>query len=581
MGGRFGRVWRAYRKRPWTTALGFAAAVASPLVSLMVPSLVRRAVDVLAAGSGPGKALPYALGIVGIAAISGFLMFAQRMLLVGISRHLEHELRTEAFAHLLQLPASWFSSQRVGDLLTRLSSDVGAVRMAMGPALMYVASTSTILVTAVALMLRIDPWLTLASLSMAPAVALTTKFFGSGIYRRWNAAQEELSRFTARLQEHLVGLRVLRAFACEEHEKKAFSELNMRYFRASQRLVRVQALFYPLLQFLIGLGFVVVLGLGGYKVVVKQLSLGQFVEFNLYLARLIWPMIAVGWVANLWQRGSASMARLEELFRIPPEVPLVAASEGTSKTSGPLPLEFRNVSFAYPGAQRPALQGVNLRVPPGARVVIVGEVGSGKSTLLQLVPRLLNPPPGTVLVGGRDVLLWELDTLRQTVVLVPQTAFLFSATLRENVAMGRPDASEEAIWEAIHAAGLAPDVAALPRGLDTVVGERGVTLSGGQRQRVALARALLCKPAVLLLDDCLSAVDRSTEAAILQRLPRATVLFATHRVSVAKTADWVVILEQGQVVEEGAPEELAAEGQRWGELLALEELEEERVEASW
>ncbi len=559
-------------------ALGFAAAVASPLVSMMAPSLVRRAVDVLAAGGDPHRALRYALGIVGVAAVSGLLLFAQRMLLMGISRHLEHELRTEAFAHLLRLPASFFNTQRVGDLLTRLGSDVGAVRMAMGPALMYVASTSTILLSAVVLMLRIDVPLTLASLSMAPAVALTTKLFGSRIYRRWHAAQEELSHFTARLQEHLVGLRVLRAFACEEHEKHTMGELNRAYFRASQRLVNVQALFFPLLQFLIGVGFVVVLGYGGAKVVAQKLTLGQFVEFNLYLARLIWPMIAVGWVANLWQRGAASMARLEELFSQAPELPFLPTPEAANLApSKALTVAFAGVSFTYPGAKGPALQGVTFSVPAGARVVILGEVGSGKSTLLHMVPRLITPPAGTVLVDGRDVLDWDLQELRGTVVLVPQTAFLFSATLRENICLGKPDASEQEVWEAVRRAGLLPDVEKLPQGLDTLVGERGVTLSGGQRQRVALARALLLQPAVLLLDDCLSAVDRSTEAKIWEQLPPTTLLFATHRLSVAKAADWVVILEKGRVVEEGTPATLAETGKRWTQLLALEELEKEAV----
>lgn len=576
--GKYRRVWRSYTKRPGMALLGFAAAVASPLVSMMAPSLVRKAVDVLATFGDARRALPYALGIVGVAAVSGLLLFAQRLLLVGISRHLEHELRTEAFAHLLRLPGNFFNSQRVGDLLTRLGSDVGAVRMAMGPALMYLASTTTILVSAVVLMLRIDVSLTLASLSMAPAVALTTKLFGSRIYRRWNAAQEELSRFTARLQEHLVGLRVLRAFACEEHEKRTMGELNLAYFRASQRLVNVQSFFFPLLQFLIGLGFVVVLGYGGSKVVAKQLSLGQFVEFNLYLARLVWPMIAVGWVANLWQRGAASMARLEELFSQPPELPALALSEPARQESPqPVSLSFSGASFTYPGAKRPALSGVTLTVPAGARVVILGEVGSGKSTLLQLVPRLLTPPPGTVFVNGRDILDWDLQELRGTVVLVPQTAFLFSATLRENICMGKPEAHDQEVWEAVQRAGLLPDVESLPHGLDTLVGERGVTLSGGQRQRVALARALLLQPAVLLLDDCLSAVDRSTETWILKQLPRTTVLFASHRVSVAKSADWVVIMEKGSVVEEGTPALLSAENGRWSRLLALEELEEEAI----
>ncbi|MCX7895718.1 MAG: ABC transporter ATP-binding protein/permease [Thermoanaerobaculum sp.] len=576
MQGKYGRIVRAYTKRPWLSAFGFSAAVASSLVSLLIPSFVRRAVDTLTAGGGAEAALSYAASIVGLAAASGVFLFAQRLLLVGISRHLEHELRTEVFTHLLRLPAGWFSSQRVGDLLTRLGSDVGAVRMAMGPALMYVASTSTVLLTAVTLMVRIDLPLTLASLSMAPLVALATQFFGSRIYRRWTLAQEELSRFTARLQEHLVGLRVLRAFSCEEFEVKTMGELNQAYFHAGRRLIKVQSLFYPLLQLLIGVGFVVVLGYGGLRVISNRLTLGQFVEFNLYLARLIWPMIAVGWVANLWQRGAASLARLEELLRQPTELAVLAApSVGTGK---PLEVEFRQVSFTYPNAPAPTLRQVSFRVAPGQRVVILGEVGSGKSTLLSLLPRLLPPDPGQVLVGGRDVRLWELQELRRHVVLVPQTAFLFSATLRENITMGEPQATEEEVWEVVRQAGLLTDVQRLPLGLDTVVGERGVTLSGGQRQRVALARALLLKPSVLLLDDCLSAVDRSTEARILQALPHTTTIVATHRLAVAKTADWVVVLERGRVVEQGPPEALATGGGKWSQLLALEEWEEQVVE---
>jgi len=575
---KFSRVWEAYRKRPLLSGLGFAAAVGWPLVSMAIPSLIRKAIDALSQGAGAQAVLGLAASILGVAALSGVLMFAQRRILVGISRHLEHELRTAAFEHLLRLPASWFATQRVGDLLTRLGSDVGAVRMAAGPALMYVASTSTVLVTAVVLMLRIHPGLTLASLSMAPLVAAATKFFGSRIYRRWTQAQEELSRFTARLEEHLVGLRVLRAYACEEHEKATMAELNLRYFRAAKKLIGVQSLFYPLLQFLIGVGFVVILGFGGFLVTAGKLSLGQFVEFNLYLARLIWPMIAVGWVANLWQRGAASMARLEELFRKPPELVTLADPQPSPAGSpSPAALEFRDLTFTYPGASRPALERVSFAVPAGSRVVLLGEVGSGKSTLLQLVPRLWTPPAGTVFLDGQDVLAWDLDRLRQVAVLVPQTAFLFSATLRENLTLGSPGASEEEVWQAVEAAGLAPDVAAFPQGLDTLVGERGVTLSGGQRQRVALARALLAKPGLLLLDDCLSAVDRRTEAAILRALPKTTILFATHRLAVAETADFVVILEAGKVAAAAPPGQASQAAPLWSQLLALEALEEEEA----
>lgn len=543
---------------------------------MAIPSLVRKAVDIMALGGTRERVLPVVAAIVGLALVSGLLLFLQRLLLVGLSRHLEHELRTETFDHLLHLPASWFSQQRVGDLLTRLGSDVGAVRMAAGPALMYLASTTTVLVSALWLMFRIHVGLTLAALALAPLVAAATKFFGSRIYRRWTDAQEELSRFTGRLQEHIAGLRVLRAFACEESEKATLAGLNRQYFLAARRLINVQSLFHPFLQLLIGLGFVVVLGFGGYLVTVQQVSLGQFVEFNLYLARLIWPMIAVGVVANLWQRGTASLRRLEELLRQRPE--MVTIQEPQRKEQAPrknLPVSFVELTFSYPGALIPALRGLSLTVPAGRRVAILGEVGSGKSTLLQMVPRLLTPPPGTVYVDGRDVLDWDLQELRATVTLVPQTAFLFSATLRENIAMGKPEADDAEIWAAAVAAGLSPELEAWPWGLDTVVGERGLTLSGGQRQRVALARALLLKPAVLLLDDSLSAVDRRTEEAILRVLPATTLIFATHRLRAAATAHWVVVLEDGQIATQGPPELLAQGDHTWAQLLALEALEEE------
>lgn len=541
---------------------------------MVIPSLVRKAVDIMATGGTKEKVLPVVAAIVGLAFVSGLFLFLQRLLLIGLSRHLEHQLRTETFDHLLHLPASWFSQQRVGDLLTRLGSDVGAVRMAAGPALMYLASTATVLVSALWLMFRIHVGLTLAALALAPLVAAATKFFGSRIYRRWGNAQEELSRFTGRLQEHLAGLRVLRAFACEKSEKATLAGLNRQYFLAARSLINVQSLFFPFLQFLVGLGFVVVLGFGGYLVTVQRVSLGQFVEFNLYLARLIWPMIAVGVVANLWQRGAASLRRLEELLGQKREMVTIQEPQKRAPRGG-LALSFVELTFSYPGAMTPALQELSFTVPAGRRVAILGEVGSGKSTLLQMVPRLLIPPAGTVYLDGKDVLDWNLQELRATVTLVPQTAFLFSATLRENIAMGKPQANDEEVWAAAVAAGLLPELEAWPEGLDTVVGERGLTLSGGQRQRVALARALLLKPAVLLLDDCLSAVDRRTEEAILNALPNTTLLFATHRLRAALTAHWVVVLENGQIATQGPPELLSQGHHIWAQLLALEAAEEE------
>lgn len=574
----FRRVLAYYRDHRLATWVGGLSAVAGALISLAAPGIVRRAIDTLLAGEGPDAALPFAALILAVALGSGVFMFIQRRLLVGVSRHLEHRLRADLYAHILTLPSSFFLRERIGDVMTRMASDVGAVRLAVGPALMYTLSTGTLMVTATVLMVRIDGVLTAVALAVVPAVALLTRSFGSRIHSRWGEAQEQLSTYTARLQEHLTGLRVLRAFSCERYEQQVMETHNRNYVAANARLISLQAAFHPLLQALIGLSFVVVLGVGGNTVRAGAITLGQFVEFNLYLVRLIWPMIAVGYVVNLVQRGAASMSRIEELFA-EASLPGREESGGSDLPASPAALTLRRVGFTYPGGREAALRGVSLALAPGERVALVGGVGSGKSTLLHLIPRLLEPGPGSILLDGRDVLDLPLAELRRSVALVPQTSFLFSATLRENIALARPEASDEEILAAARAAGLAADLAAMPEGLDTVVGERGVTLSGGQRQRVAIARALLARPRALLLDDCLAAVDVKTEQLILQSLPSTTVLFATHRLAAAELCDRVVVLDRGQVLEQGPPEELARQGGRYAHLLALQRLEELPVDA--
>ncbi|HUK12868.1 MAG TPA: ABC transporter ATP-binding protein [Thermoanaerobaculaceae bacterium] len=574
----FRRVLGYYREHLAATVLGCGAVIASGIIGLLGPGIVRRAIDALSAGAPMSQILRYAAALVAIAVVSGYFLFAQRNILVSVSRHLEHRLRVDLYAHLLRLPSSFYMRERVGDLLTRAMSDVGAVRMAAGPALMYALNAVNVLIVSAVLMARIHLPLTLIALGVLPLVAGVTRYFGSRIHARWNVTQESLSTYTARLQEHLVGLRVLRAYRCEDAEVREMRARNRAYVDASSHLIRVQAAFQPMLQALIGLSFVAVLGIGGNAVRGGRITLGQFVEFNLYLVRLIWPMIAVGWVANLWQRGAASMARIEQLFAEPPLPEIVAVAADTGEPQGPAQLELREVDFAYPGAPGNALARISLTVRPGERVAIVGEVGCGKSTLLSLVPRLLEPAPATVLLDGVDVRALTLSRLRRQVALVPQGSFLFSATLRENIALACPDASDEEVLAAAIAAGLEDDLGRLPAGLETVIGERGVTLSGGQRQRVAIARALLAKPRLLLLDDCLSAVDTQTERVILDALPRTTLLLATHRLAAAELCDRVCVLERGRILETGTPAELAARGGRYAHLLALQKLEQQE---SW
>ncbi len=574
----FRRVLAYYREHLGAAAVGAVTVMASGIVGLMAPGIVRRAIDALVAHAPLAVIWRNAALLVVVAFVSGLFLFAQRHLLISVSRHLEHRLRTDLYDHLLRLPPAFYMGERVGDLLTRAVSDVGAVRMAVGPALMYSINTVTVLVLSTVLMARIHLPLTLLSLAVVPLVAGATRYFGTRIHTRWGQTQEALSHYTARLQEHLVGLRVLRAYNCETAEEAEMAARNRSYVSASARLIKVSAVFHPMLQALIGLAFVGVLGIGGTAVRHGTMTVGQFVEFNLYLGRMIWPMIAVGWVANLVQRGAASMGRIEALFAETPLPEIVTVSDGNEAKEGPAHLEVRELAFSYPDAPSPAVSRVSLTVHAGERVAIVGGVGSGKSTLLSLIPRLLEPSPGTILIDGSDVRGLPLGQLRRDVALVPQGSFLFSATLRENISLAVPDATQEEVLAAAVGAGLEEDLRHLPDRLDTVVGERGVTLSGGQRQRVAIARALLTRPRLLLLDDCLSAVDTQTERVILDALPHATLLFATHRLAAAELCDRVYVLERGEVLEAGTPAELAGLGGRYAHLLALQKLEQQE---SW
>jgi len=578
----FARVLRHYRRHAAATLAGSACVVAGALLGMVVPGIVRRAVDALGAGADLGPIMPLVALVPAVTAGSGLLLFAQRRMLVAVSRHLEHELRVELHDHILRLPPAFFMGQRIGDLLTRATSDVAAVRTAIGPGFMYALNTLSVMVAATVMMVRIHPTLTAVSLAVVPLVALVTRGFGSRIHVRWGKAQESLSSYTARLQEHLVGLRVLRAYACEESEQATMHAHNQDYVEASRRLIVLQALFQPLLQATVGLSFVAVLAIGGNAVRSGAITLGQFVEYNLYLVRLIWPMIAVGFVVNLVQRGAASMARIESIFAQPPLPELVEQPRGDDDAErGPAAVEIRDLHFAYPGADgATALIGLHVTIAPGERLALVGGVGAGKSTLLSLLPRLLEPPRGSVLIDGRDVRDLPLARLRRDVGLVPQGSFLFSATLRENIALAVPDAAEDEVLAAAIAAGLEVDLRALPDGLDTRVGERGVTLSGGQRQRVAIARALITRPRLLLLDDCLSAVDPKTEKIILDLLPRTTVVLATHRLAAAELCDTVVVLDGGRILEQGSPRELASGDTRYAHLLALQRLEQESFPAS-
>ena len=538
--------------------------VLSTAITLLSPWVLKHAVDDLAAGSGPepgaGRALAfYAAALVGLALVGGACRFLMRRIIIGASREIELDLRNDLFGHLQRLPPAWFQARRTGDLMSRATHDLAAVRMLAGPAIMYTASTSITFVVAVVLMLSLSPALTLLALLPLPVVSVVVKRFGSAIYVRSERIQAQLAHMSAVVQEALAGVRVVRAYRREGVEIERFRAANEEYVARSRAMVRLQGAFHPTLAFFLGLSALIVLWIGSRHVIDGRLSIGDFVAFNVYVAMLSWPMIAFGWVTNMLQRGLAAWQRMLDILQVEPSIRDRDDPVTPERIRGAV--EFRDLTFAYNG--RAVLSGVSARVEPGQVLALVGPTGSGKSTLVDLLPRLFDPPPGTVFVDGVDVRDLPLGTLRGAIGYVPQEPLLFSETVAGNISFGaRRAAGGNGVADAVALARLDADVAGFPRGLDTEVGERGITLSGGQKQRAALARAILTDPRILILDDALSAVDTHTEEAILGRLrevmrQRTTILVA-HRISTVRDADLILVLDDGRVVERGAHAELVA-----------------------
>jgi len=560
-------------------AWGLACVALADLIALTQPQVLRHAVDDLYRGVTAGKLGGYALVLFFIAIVSGLFKYAMRQAVIGVSRHAEYDLRNDLFAHLERLPLAWFQRERTGDLMSRATNDLAAVRMMLGPGLMYFVNTVVTALASLGFMLAISPRLTALALLPLPLISLTVWFFGDRIHHRFEQIQAYFSSLSARAQENLAGVRVVRAFAREQRELDDFRELNQGYLERNLQLIQTSGLFYPTLGFLSGLAALLVLYLGGREVVAGRITLGQFVAFTVYIGMLNWPMVALGWVINIFQRGLASWGRIVDVLDVPP----VAAEGGAGMVPAAGGIEVRHLTFTYPGAEQPALRDVSFRVPAGRSVALVGRTGSGKSTLLALLARAFEPPRGTVFLDGVDVLDLGLHTLRERLAVAPQDTFLFSTTVAANIAYGVPREDRAEVERAARVAHLDGDVGAFPAGYDTLVGERGITLSGGQRQRVAIARAVLRDAPVLVLDDCLSSVDTHTEEAVLHGLRGAsagrTTVIVSHRVSTVRDADEIVVLEDGAVAERGAHEELLALGGLYAALHRRQQLEEE-LEAS-
>jgi ATP-binding cassette subfamily B multidrug efflux pump len=558
-------------------ALGMGALLVNDVMKAALPLAIRSGIDALMKGFRLSLVFEFAALVVLLSVVKGVFQYWMRVILIGLSRDIEFDLRNDLFSHIITLSQDFYAKYRTGDIMARATNDLNAVRMMLGPGIMYFTETFFTAVFLIGVMGRMDWRLTLFCLIPAPLVSIAVILFGRRIHDRFETIQRMFSDISSRVQENLSGVRVIRAYAQEDPEIRKFELLNQDYVAQNIGLAKLSALFMPLLQALIGIGFLIVLLGGGYQLLAHRISLGSLVMFNTYMGMLIWPMIALGWVVNLMQRGAASWSRIMELMHEKPSIQRREHKEYEEHKEVRGALQFDHVEMKYAAGY--ALKNISLEIPAGATVAIVGHTGSGKSTLVSLIPRLMDPTRGAVFLDGIDLRDFDPEWLRRQIGFVPQETFLFSATLAENIAWGVDDATEADIARAADLAGLAPDIASFPDGYGTIIGERGITLSGGQKQRVAIARAILRDPKILVLDDALASVDTLTEERILQGLAdvmrgRTTILIS-HRVSTVQNASRIFVIEHGVVAEQGTHSELIQNGGYYADLYQKQLLEEE------
>ncbi|MDP9049434.1 MAG: ABC transporter ATP-binding protein/permease [Acidobacteriota bacterium] len=568
-----------YLRRYWKNlAWGGVAVIAYNVFRVMIPPIVGHAFDDMKHGVTEAKIAYHALRLLGVAAGAGIFLYITRQVLIGASREIEFDLRNDLFANLERQSSGFYHTHRTGDIMARTTNDLNAVRQLLGPAIMYSANCLFFTVFALPFMVHISPKLTLCAVGPLPLASVLVQSFGQRIHRRFERIQAMFSDISAKAQENFSGARLIRAFAQEDAEIASFEKANQEYIGRSLHLVRLMAKLWPSLELVLGLGLMITLLVGGHEVVSHRISVGDFAAFNVYMVQLIWPMIAIGWVVNLFQRGTASVVRIDELLKQEPAI----ADEPDLTVTPPISageIEFRNLNFTYATGGPEVLHNINLRIPAGSSLAIVGPTGSGKSTLVGLIPRLHDAPPGTILIDGHPIREHTLDELRHNIGFVPQETFLFSDTIAQNIAFGRPDAAQPEILDAASIAHIANEILEFPLGFETKVGERGITLSGGQKQRTAIARAVIRNPRILILDDALASVDTYTEERILAGLREImldrTTIFISHRISTARNADQIVVLVNGRVAELGTHDELIERNGYYTALAEKQQLEEE------